>query len=102
MKVRNMRSPNGNEVPNQFIISHNDIMTFCSGTQDVFITDSPTVFQSYESVIAVKCSASVVLDRDKWNYSVTTSKYRNQFLGETTKETEAKIKSGEYVLADLN
>jgi hypothetical protein len=33
---------------------------------------------------------------------MTTGKYRNQFLGETKKDTEAKIKSGEYILADLN
>ena len=42
------------------------------------------------------------LDKTYWNYSVTTGKYRNQFLGETKKETEAKIKSGEYILTDLN
>ena len=38
---------------------------------------------------------------DKWDYSVTTSKYRNIFLNENKKETEKKIKSGEYVLTDL-
>jgi hypothetical protein len=42
------------------------------------------------------------LDRSKWDYSQTTGKYRNQFLGETKKETEAKIASGEYELIDLN
>ena len=44
----------------------------------------------------------VELDRDKWDYSKTTGKYRNQFLGETKKETQAKIDSGEYILTDLN
>ena len=44
----------------------------------------------------------VYLDENKWNYSETTSIYRNQFLGETTKETEAKIKNGTYKLVDLN
>ena len=43
-----------------------------------------------------------LLGRKYWNYSVTTSKYRNQFLNETTKETQAKINSGEYKLVDLN
>ena len=32
----------------------------------------------------------------------STSKYRNIFLGETTKETLKKIKSGEYKLVNLN
>ena len=39
----------------------------------------------------------VVLDKTYWNYSVTTSKYRNQFLNESTKETQAKINSGDPV-----
>ena len=42
------------------------------------------------------------LDKKYWNFSNTTSKYRNKFLNETTKETIAKIKSGEYKLVDLN
>jgi len=53
--------------------------------QFIIQTDKGLVFQSYNT-----------------DYSVTTGKYRNQFLGETKKETEAKIKSGEYILTDLN
>lgn len=81
-----MISPNGNEVPNQFIIH----------------ADNRTVFQSYSTVIAVTENGKTILDREKWNYSNTTSKYRNQFLGETTKETQKKIAAGIYELADLN
>ena len=90
MKVENMMSPNVNsfaKVANQFIIKNND----------------GTYFQSYQTIIAVKnIDGSVELDLNKWNYSRTTSKYRNIFLNETTKETRAKIVSGEYILADLN
>ena len=61
------------------------------------------IFQSYKRVIAVIDENSQVwLDRCFWDYSTTTSKYRNQFLGENTTETRKKIKSGEYKLADLN
>jgi len=91
MKVENMQSARGNDVPNQFII-----------TDEASNTET---FQSYDSVIAVKSyegGYKVTLDRATWDYSVTTGKYRNQFLGETKKETEAKIDSGEYKLADLN
>lgn len=47
-------------------------------------------------------SGPVVLDKNSWDCSPTTSKYRNQFLGQTTAETRANIKSGDYVLAALN
>jgi hypothetical protein len=35
--------------------------------------------------------STVYLDENKWDYSVTTGKYRNIFLGETRKETQKKI-----------
>ena len=86
-KVQNMQSPNGNDVPNQFEI----------------FTDEGVYFQSYSTLIAFKpYGGKVTLDRASWDYSRTTAKYRNLFLRETKKETERKIKSGEYLLADLN
>ena len=92
MRVRNTSSSNGNKAANQFLIDgeHN-------GQQGAF-------FQSYDTVIAFRPSngSSATLDASAWDYSTTTSKYRNQFLNETTKETKAKIASGEYILADLN
>jgi len=45
---------------------------------------------------------NVTLDRYKWDYSVTTGRYRNQFLGEDIRETRKKIEQGIYTLADLN
>ena len=63
-------------------------------------------FQSYDSTIAVKTywetETETKLDRDNWDYSTTTGKYRNKFLGENKTETEKKIKSGEYKLDNLN
>jgi len=91
MKVSNMTSDRADrEIPNQFIIN----------------TPEATYFQSYKSIIIKTCweddKRKVYLDERYWNYSKTTSKYRNQFLGETKKETQAKIDSGEYKLVDLN
>ena len=86
VKVRNMKSSNGNSVANQFEIE----------------TDDATYFQSYNSVIAKRMIGVVYLDEYYWDYSVTTGRYRNMFLGETKKETQAKIDSGEYVLTNLN
>lgn len=85
MKVENMTSRNGNAIPNQFIINDGDTL----------------YFQSYTSIIA-KHSDKLYLDEKYWNYSVTTSKYRNKFTGLSTRETEDKIKSGEIILVDLN
>ena len=99
MKVRNMTSNNGNSVPNQFIIRDQEIdeYRFCGD-----------MFQSYETCIAFKGYGSIsfegalYLDRDKWDYSRTTSKYRNQFTGLTTSETKAGIKDGSIKLVNLN
>jgi len=87
VKVENMQSPNGNDVPNQFIIQAKEGL----------------YFQSYNTVIAFKpLSGKIVLDENRWDYSKTTGKYRNIFLRETKQETERKIKDGVYLLADLN
>lgn len=88
MHVVNMRSNRGNDVPNQFIIT----------------TEAGRFFQSYKSVIAFipANSGKVQLDRTYWDYSKTTGKYRNEFLGESKSETAAKIAAGVYELTNLN
>jgi hypothetical protein len=98
IEVRNMTSNSGNKIANQFLI----------------FEKNKTYFQSYSSLIiceeykkvkidGIRCTKRVVtLDPKFWDYSVTTGKYRNKFLNETKKETEAKLKSGEYKLKNLN
>lgn len=87
IRVENMQSTAGNDVPNQFIIR----------------TTDGTIFQSYDSIIAVrKRNGDIILDEACWDYSVTTGKYRNIFLREKKPETEKKIKAGVYKLEDLN
>ena len=89
MNVENFISNSGNAVANQFIITNK----------------KGVYFQSYESIIAFipnKHGAKIQLDSYYWNYSKTTSKYRNSFLNETTKETQKKIDSKEYLLKNLN
>ena len=91
MKVENITSNNGNKIENQFIITDDKQNEY---------------FQSYNSMIVKKDYESdqvkIYLDQKYWNYSNTTGKYRNIFLGETITETKKKIKSGEYILTDLN
>ena len=50
----------------------------------------------------MKTPKGIVLDEYYWDYSSTTGKYRNQFLGEKKAETLKKIRSGEYKLKNLN
>ena len=102
LKVENMISSKGNKIANQFVIEE---YLHYSGSGSY--TVKRKTFQSYNSIIARITGDPmgpdfIELDSKYWNYSNTTSKYRRLFLGEGTKQTEAKIKSGEYVLADLN
>jgi hypothetical protein len=89
IKINNMTSNSGNQVVNQFEIQ----------------TDEGFYFQSYDSIIVFIPNDSdqkTVLDINTWDYSRTTGKYRNIFLGESKQETEKKIKEGIYILKDLN
>ena len=93
MRVTNITSNKGKKIANQFII---------------YDDNNNKYFQSYNSTI-VKIENyfdndklnQVYLDKRFWNYSTTTSKYRNIFLEESRKETEKKIKDGTYILTNL-
>ena len=65
MKVTNITNGRGRKVPNQFIIENENVYTF----------------QSYNSVIAVvDFNNSIITLSSDWNYSTTTSRYRNKFF----------------------
>lgn len=65
MKVTNITNSRGRKVPNQFIITNGNVYTF----------------QSYNSVIAiVDFDNSIITLGSDWNYSTTTSRYRNKFF----------------------
>ena len=88
INIENMTSPNGNKVANQFVIETGD---------------GVRVFRSYTSNIArIDADGNVTLDATYWDYSATTSKYRNLFLGNDTATCRRLIKSGVYKLDDLN
>lgn len=88
MKVYNLPSRRtGNAVANQF------------GIYD----GRKRYFQSYGATIClIQVNEKTQLDSKYWDYSRTTTKYLCQFLGETKKQIVAKIKSGEYILTNLN
>ena len=88
MKINNLTSPrSGRPVANQFEIMHNN----------------ERYFQSYNSIICKYDAAGrLVFDPHFWDYSVTTSKYRNQFTGLTTQETKRRIAAGSITFENLN
>lgn len=87
IKVENMRSATtGHKVATQLII----------------YTENETYFQSYDNIIVKIENGQTTLDKRFWNYSKTTSKYRDQFLGESKAETQRKIEQGIYKLENLN
>lgn len=69
-RVENIISNNGNVIPNQFII---------------YEDNGDITFQSYNSIICQIRNGALGYDRivvfgSDWDYSTTTSKYRNKFL----------------------
>ena len=113
MKVCNITSNKGNKIANQFLINEkllkHHYKYLCKKYNVKFqegVKYYRTIFQSYNSTIVVILSngynQNILLDKYYYNYSVTTSKYRNMFLNEDTKTIERKIKSKEYILTNLN
>jgi hypothetical protein len=83
-----MTTPAGNEAKDQYMVKANGCL----------------YFESYGSKIVRHhlASGKITLDVRYWDYSTTTGKYRNLFLGENKATTKKKIDSGEYELANLN
>lgn len=101
IQVKNMTSPNGNFVPNQFIIKAGNF----ENHSYIFY------FQSYKTIIAKidettekigEYGPEITLDTNALNYSRTTSKYLYKFLGMNRKEIMRKIETLDISLRDLN
>ena len=96
MKVANMTSvKTGKAVANQFVITDNE--------------HNAVWFQSYTSVIALVNNGILFLDKNKWDYSVTTAKYRNAFVAAHFNSRYASaegikkgIKEGKIIMTGLN
>ena len=68
-----------------------------ANNQVVIEHEGKTIFQSYDSVIAIIGEGKISLSHH-YDYSRTTMKYLKQFLGHGIKETRERIESGEYKL----
>lgn len=57
---------------------------------------------SYETpVVRITENGYVILDENYWDYSRTTSLHVSSYLGITKKEILSKLKSGEYIMGNL-
>lgn len=90
LKVENMVSErSGRAVANQFVITDTE--------------NGITTFQSYDStIVSIDRHNKVITVYDAWDYSMTTGKYRNQFMYNECmyamsdkKRFEATLKAGE-------
>lgn len=95
MKVENMKSvKTGKAIPNQFLIRDKGYIWF----------------QSYKSTIGVVTPDNILLlDRDKWDYSRTTAKYRNAFVATyfnskyaSRNGIKAGVDDGKIIMTGLN
>lgn len=87
IEVENMIGRSGNSVPNQFIIH----------------TKDGDYFQSYNKIIVfAPYKGKIQLDENVWDYSKTTGKYRNKFLGINKRDILRFIKNGTFELVNLN
>ena len=94
IKVKNITNANGNKVANQF---------------EIVDTDNSTMFQSYNSLIAMvrDSDSRVYLDEYYWDYSRTTMRHLYNFLSKWGYDLNKKkvlelIEDGVFTLTNLN
>lgn len=84
MIVSQLTNAQGNAVKNQFVLTDGDV----------------TTFQSYQSqIVAVDEKNKTIVFYPDYNYSQTTSKYRNQFLSDIL-ETELNSRVIDRMIVD--
>lgn len=85
MKVKNMRSNNGNKVANQFIIMDEEHNTI--------------TFQSYNStIVCIDYHNETITIFPDYDYSMTTGKYRNKFMNDYGFRDMGNKKGFEYYI----
>lgn len=96
VSVKPMYSRGGNPCANQQIMSDPHGETFVSyGTK--------IAYRSHEKYgVGSEKRHKIILDENYWNFSRTTGKYRNEFLGFGTEDCRKGIKDGTIKLANLN
>lgn len=66
------------------------------GKKNMYISKCGNVLKSYDKIIAVRKDGQIYLNADYYNYSTTTARHRNLFLGVNAKEFKENDKKGCY------
>jgi len=64
--------------------------------KNMYISTDGNILKSYNKIIAVKKGGQIYLNADYYDFSTTTSRHRNQFLGVNAKEFNENMKKGRY------
>tara|TARA_R110002012_G_scaffold196301_1_gene364725 strand:+ start:812 stop:1111 length:300 start_codon:yes stop_codon:yes gene_type:complete len=91
-KSHGFRNPHTNK-----IVNNHHVINLWNDKKEIL-----TRFYSYGTCIIQVINSKVKLDIHYYNYSRTTSKYRNMYLQLDSKQIAEKIASGEIELANLN
>ena len=91
-KSHGFRNPHTNK-----IVNNHHVINLWNDKKELL-----TRFYSYGTCIVQIVNSKITLDKYYYNYSRTTSKYRNMYLGLDSKQLTKKIASGEIELANLN
>ncbi len=75
------------------IINFNQI-----GHKNMYISTCGNILKSYDRIIVVKKGGEIYLNADYYDYSTTTAKHRNLFLGVDSKQFNKNLREGRYKL----
>ena len=65
-------------------------------------TEKSRIYKCYGTIICKQQNGITYLDTENWDFHRTIAKFRNIFLGETSRDTKKKILEGIYQLKNLN
>lgn len=75
------------------------IITFNQVDQkNMYISTCGNILKSYDKIIVVKKGGEIYLNADYYDYSTTTSRHRNLFLGVDSKQFNKNLREGRYKL----
>tara|TARA_R110002020_G_scaffold53200_1_gene149108 strand:- start:4491 stop:4784 length:294 start_codon:yes stop_codon:yes gene_type:complete len=95
MKVENMKNNNNNIVKNQFIITAGNKKYFQSYNRIIVMIE-------YDIYYSDEVLEDIYIDPDYYDYSKTTTRYRNIFLGVSNDTFKKNLKENKYTFKSLN
>lgn len=66
------------------------------GSKNMYISTDGNILKSYNKIIAAKKGGQIYLNADYHDFSKTTARHRNLFLGVNAKEFNENMKKGCY------